>query len=328
MQTILSGVAPSGNLTIGNYIGALRQWIEEQDKYNCFFCVVDLHAITTPQDSETLRQKTREICALYIAVGIDPEKAHIFIQSQNPDHANLAWILNCFTSIGALGRMTQFKDKSSQQKDFISAGLFNYPVLMAADILLYQADLVPVGEDQKQHLELTRDIAQRINTKFGPIFTIPEPKISQTGARIMSLQNPLAKMSKSDQNPDGSIFLLDNPDQIRKKIMSATTDSEKNIKFETENRPGLANLITIYSFLANLTISEIEKKYTAKGYKEFKQDLAEITVEFLKPVQEKYHKVQSSCDYLDKITQKGLQRAREKSSPTLEKVSKTVGLGG
>lgn len=326
MKTVLSGVAPSGNLHIGNYIGTFRQWIEEQKEYRCFFCVVDLHAITVAQNPETLRAKTREICALYLAIGIDPEKAHIFVQSQNPDHPHFAWILNCFIPFGALKRMTQFKDKSAQQKEFVSAGLFNYPTLMAADILLYQTDLVPVGQDQKQHLELARDVAERINAQYGPLLVIPEAKIEKKGARIMSLQNPISKMSKSDKNLDGSLFLLDHPDDTRRKIMSAVTDSLTDIRYD-EKRPGISNLLTIYSFLGTILCEELETKYQGQGYKKFKEDLSEIVIEFLHPIREKYEELSKNPDYLDTILKKGLSHARNVSSKTLKRVSDAVGLG-
>ncbi len=327
MKTVVSGVAPSGNLHIGNYLGALRQWVIDQEKYQCFFFVVDLHAITVPQDKEKLHLKTREVCALYLAVGIDPDKAAIFIQSENQDHASLSWILNCYTPYGQLLRMTQFKDKSAKQKEIITAGLFNYPVLMAADILLYQTDIVPVGEDQKQHLELTRDIAQKMNAMYGELFIIPQAKIEKTGARIMSLQNPLSKMSKSDTDVNGSLFLLDTPDQIIHKIKIAVTDSQPEIGYDPKNRPGIANLIDIYCLLENISVDDCVKKYQGQGYKEFKHDLTEIVTAFLQPIQEKHIKINTHPDYLNETLTKGLKKARERSNKTLETVSKAVGLG-
>jgi tryptophanyl-tRNA synthetase len=325
-KTILSGIQPSGNLHIGNYIGAIKQWVAMQDEYDALFCVVDLHAITVPQDPKTLREKVREIAAIYIAAGIDPQKAHIFIQSENYDHPYLAWILNCFTPFGQLERMTQFKDKSAKQQEGTTAGLFDYPVLMAADILLYDAAEVPVGEDQKQHIELTRDVAEKFNSRYGAVFTVPEPKISKELGRIMSLQDPVSKMSKSDDNANGSIFLLDTPDEVREKIKRAVTDSGSEI-VHREDKPALSNLLSIYSSVTDLSIEELEKKYAGVGYGQFKQDLAEAVASFLQPFQEKYKNLMDNPGELDKILDDGAEYARAKSSEVVRKVISAVGLG-
>lgn len=325
-KTILSGIQPSGNLHIGNYIGAISQWVGMQDDYDPLFCVVDLHAITVPQDPKELREKVREIAAIYISAGIDPKKSHIFIQSENPDHPYLAWILNCFTPFGQLERMTQFKDKSLRQKDATTAGLFDYPVLMAADILLYSADEVPVGEDQKQHIELTRDVAEKFNARYGDIFTIPEPKISKETGRIMSLQDPHSKMSKSDDNAHGAIFLLDSADVVRDKIKRAVTDSDSEVRF-SEDKPAIANLLGIYSIVTNVSIPELERKYAGVGYGQFKGDLAEAIVAFLTPFQERYIELMKDTAQLDTILNEGIEYAREKSSSIVKKVNQAVGLG-
>ncbi len=324
-KVIFSGVQPSGNLHIGNYIGALSQWKKVQDEAECFFCIVDLHAITVPQDPKILKEKILEVAALYIAAGIDPQKAHIFVQSENPDHANLAWILNCVTPFGQLNRMTQFKDKSEKQQEGTTAGLFDYPVLMAADILLYQTDEVPVGEDQKQHIELTRDLAEKFNKTFGEAFKLPEPKIQKETARIMSLQNPISKMSKSDENQMGTINLLDSEETIRNKIMRAVTDSEGSIQYSPE-RPAISNLLTIYSAVSEKSIDELVQEYQGKGYGEFKSGLAEGIVGFLKPIQEKYKQIREDEVGLRRILDEGRDYSISKSSETLKKVKELVGL--
>ena len=280
MKTIFSGIQPSGTITLGNYIGALKQFVELQDEYNCYFCIVDQHAITVPQDPIVLRKNIRSLAALYLAVGLDPEKATLFIQSEVPAHAQAAWMMQCISYIGELERMTQFKDKSAG-KDAVSAALLTYPPLMVADILLYSADLVPVGEDQKQHLELTRDLAERFNKKYNDIFTIPEVRIPKVGARVMSLQDPSKKMSKSDPNQKGFISMLDEPKQIEKKIKSAVTDSEGIVRFDIENKPGVSNLLSIYSIVSGKTIAELETLYEGKGYGAFKGDLAEVIINAL-----------------------------------------------
>ena len=306
MKTIFSGIQPSGTITLGNYIGALRQFVELQDEYNCYFCIVDQHAITVPQDPVVLRKNIRSLAALYVAVGIDPEKATLFIQSEVPAHAQAAWMMQCISYIGELERMTQFKDKSAG-KDAVSAALLTYPPLMVADILLYSADLVPVGEDQKQHLELTRDLAERFNKKYNDIFTIPEVRIPKVGARIMSLQDPTKKMSKSDQNQKAFISMLDDAKQIEKKIKSAVTDSEGIVKYDIENKPGVSNLLSIYSIFSGKTVAELEAKYDGKGYGEFKGDLAQVVIEALTPIQAKYHDLMESSE-LDEILDQGAKK--------------------
>ncbi|NHM32945.1 tryptophan--tRNA ligase [Neobacillus terrae] len=325
MKTIFSGIQPSGTITLGNYIGALKQFVELQNEYNCFFCIVDQHAITVPQDRLELRKNIRGLAALYLAVGIDPEKATLFIQSEVPAHAQAGWMLQCVSYIGELERMTQFKDKSAG-KEAVSAGLLTYPPLMAADILLYNTDLVPVGEDQKQHLELTRDLAERFNKKYNDIFTLPEVSIPKVGARIMSLQDPTKKMSKSDPNQKAFISLLDDEKQIEKKIKSAVTDSEGIVKYDKENRPGISNLLTIYSILGGMQISEIEAKYEGKGYGEFKADLANVVINALKPIQERYNQLLNSTE-LDEILDKGASKANQTAGKMVKKMENAMGLG-
>ncbi len=325
MNTIFSGIQPSGTLTIGNYIGAMKQFVELQEEYNCYFCIVDQHAITVPQDRLELRKNTKSLAALYLASGIDPDKSTLFIQSEVPAHAQAGWMMQCVTYIGELERMTQFKDKSAG-KEAVTAGLLTYPPLMAADILLYQTDIVPVGDDQKQHLELTRDLAERFNKKYLPIFTIPEPRIPKVGARIMSLQDPLKKMSKSDPNPKGYISMLDTPKQIEKKIKSAVTDSEGIVKYDKENKPGISNLLAIASILSGKSISEIEKEYEGKGYGDFKAGVAEIVVKAITPIQERYHQLMES-EELDEILDAGAEKANRTASKMIRKMENAMGLG-
>ena len=325
MKTIFSGIQPSGTITLGNYIGALKQFTELQDDYNCYFCIVDQHAITVPQDRLKLRQNIRSLAALYIAVGIDPKKATLFIQSEVPAHAQAGWMLQCVAYIGELERMTQFKDKSAG-KEAVSAGLLTYPPLMAADILLYGADLVPVGEDQKQHLELTRDLAERFNRKYNDIFTIPDVRIPKAGARVMSLQDPTKKMSKSDPNGKAFISLLDDPKQIEKKIKSAVTDSEGIVKYDKESKPGISNLISIYSVLGGLSIEDIEKRYEGKGYGDFKAELAEVVVGHLDPIQKRYYELVES-EELDYILDEGAAKANQVAGKMLKKMENAMGLG-
>lgn len=325
MKTIFSGIQPSGTITLGNYIGALTQFVELQNEYNCYFCIVDQHAITVPQDRLVLRQNIRSLAALYLAVGIDPEKATLFIQSEVPAHAQAGWMLQCVAYIGELERMTQFKDKSAG-KEAVVAGLLTYPPLMAGDILLYGTDLVPVGEDQKQHLELTRDIAERFNKKYNDIFTIPEVRIPNIGARIMSLQDPTKKMSKSDPNQKAFISLLDDPKQLEKKIKSAVTDSEGTIKYDKENRPGISNLISIYSIISKKSISEIEALYDGKGYGEFKNDLAQVLISEFEPIQKRYYELMESS-YLDEVLDKGAEKANLVASKMVKKMENAMGLG-
>ncbi|WP_243291338.1 tryptophan--tRNA ligase [Bacillus sp. FJAT-47783] len=325
LKTIFSGIQPSGTLTLGNYIGAMKQFVELQDDYNCYFCIVDQHAITVPQDRLELRKNIKSLAALYIAAGIDPEKSTLFIQSEVPAHAQAGWMLQCVAYIGELERMTQFKDKSAG-KEAVSAGLLTYPPLMAADILLYNTDLVPVGEDQKQHLELTRDLAERFNKKYNDIFTIPEVRIPKVGARIMSLQDPTKKMSKSDSNQKGFISLLDEPKQIEKKIKSAVTDSDGIVRYDKEKKPGVSNLLSIYSILGNVSIEELEAKYEGKGYGEFKTDLAEVVVDALAPLQQRYHAL-INAEELDDILDRGAEKANRVAGKMIKKMENAMGLG-
>jgi len=323
MKTVFSGVQPSGNLHIGNYIGALNQWVKIQENTEAFFCIVDLHAITVPQDPKILKEKVLEVAALYLACGIDPKKTHIFIQSENPDHTHLAWLLNTITPFGQLERMTQFKDKS--EKHEANVGLFDYPVLMAADILLYQTDEVPVGEDQKQHIELTRDLAEKFNKKFGITFKIPKPVISKETARIMSLQNPLSKMSKSDADPLGTINLLDDEAAVFNKVKRAVTDSGSEISFG-EDKPAISNLLTIYSVFSGEAISKIEEKYAGKNYFDFKNELAISINSILGEIRSKYKEIRSDDKVLRQILDAGREYAKVKSSQTLRTVREKMGL--
>jgi len=321
-----SGIQPSGNLHIGNYIGAVKQWVEMQERYQCIYCVVDLHTITIPQDPKVLKRRSRELVAFYLACGVDLDKSFIFIQSHNPDHASLSWIMDCIGSMGQFRRMTQYKSKSKKQKDFVSVGLFNYPALMAADILLYQTDVVPVGDDQKQHVELTRDLAQRFNSRYGEVFKEPDVSLLKVGARVMSLQNPTSKMSKSDEDFNGTVDLLDSVKEVKKKIMSAVTDSGSEIVFR-EDKPAISNLLGIYSQLSDISIEELEKKYKGKGYGEFKVDLAKVVVEFLKPIQKRYGEIMEDKNGLEEILAQGAKKAKAISQKTLSEVYKVMGLG-
>jgi tryptophanyl-tRNA synthetase len=323
MQRVLSGIQPSGQLTLGNYIGAMKNFLKLQHTHQCFFMVVDLHAVTVPQEPEALREQTESVAALFIASGIDPAKASVFVQSHVPAHAELGWLMTTMVYMGELERMTQFKDKSTG-KESVGAGLFVYPALMAADILLYQTDLVPVGDDQKQHLELTRDLAQRFNHRYGDSFTIPEPYIPQIGARIMSLDDASKKMSKSNPNPASYIALLDPPDLIRKKISRATTDSGREVKYDPHNKPEISNLLSIYAHCSNLTIAEIELKYEGQGYGQFKKDLAEHVAATLEPIQQRYENIRSSGE-LKQILKQGADQAADIANRTLEQVKQRMG---
>lgn len=327
-KQVFSGVQPSGNLTIGNYIGALRQWVVEQETYECFFCVVDLHSLTVQQDPVQLRAKTREVAALYIAAGIDPEKATIFIQSHVPAHTELAWILSCMSPLGWLNRMTQFKDKASkQQQDSVGAGLLNYPTLMAADILLYQTHGVPVGDDQKQHLEYTRDLAQRFNHIYGETFVVPDIILPKTGARIMGLDNPNAKMSKSEGAEGHAVYLLDKPEIAKKKFMRAVTDSGREIQFsDTAEKAGVNNLLTIYQSVTGQTQEEIESQFVGKGYGDLKKTVGEAVAELLKPLQARYHELADEGGYLDEVLARGAEKANQVASITLSTVRERIGL--
>lgn len=327
-KRVLSGIQPSGNLTIGNYLGALSQWVQEQHRFDSFFCVVDMHAITVPQEPEVLRQKTREVAALYIACGIDPDIATIFVQSHVPAHAELAWILNCFTPIGWLNRMTQFKDKAAkQQAESVSTGLFDYPVLMAADILLYQAHVVPVGDDQRQHLELTRDVAQRFNSLFGETFVIPEAMIRGSGARVMGLDEPTKKMSKSETDSNHhAIYLLDPLKPARKKIMRAKTDSYGEIRFSDDpERAGVNNLLQIFAALTGKSHEDIEAHFDGQGYGALKGEVADLVVEMLTPIQARYAELTADPTYLDSVLARGAERANEFAEKTLVTVKERIG---
>jgi tryptophanyl-tRNA synthetase len=325
MKRIFSGVKPTGPLHLGNYLGALRNWVELQREYESFFCIVNLHAITIPVDPTYLAELTKEIARLYLAVGIDPTVSTVFVQSDVPEHAELAWILNCSTRMSELERMTQFKDQARKQRESLGAGIFEYPVLMAADILLYQTELVPVGEDQKQHLELTRDLAIRFNRDYGQTFRVPEPYIPKLGARIMSLSDPTKKMSKSEDDPNGCVMLLDDPDTVHRKFKRAVTDSGTEIKFD-ESRPAITNLLTIYQLLTGKSASAVEEGFQGKGYKQLKEDLAEATIDFLKPLQERANGI-SDAD-LQRILELGRDKARTIASTTLNDVMKRRGIVG
>ena len=324
---VLSGVQPSGELSIGNYMGALRQWEQMQDEYNCHYCIVDLHAITVRQKAEELHEATLDALALCLAVGVTPEKSTLFVQSQVPEHAQLSWLLNCYTQMGELNRMTQFKDKSQRHAENINAGLFSYPVLMAADILLYQAQQVPVGHDQKQHLELSRDIAHRFNNLYGETFQVPEPYIPSVGARVMSLQDPLKKMSKSDDNRNNVIGLLEDPKAIIKKIKRAVTDSEEppRVLFDIENKPGVSNLLGILSGVTNKDIKSLEAEYDGKMYGHLKTDTADAVVAMLEPLQQRYKAFRNDRAFLDEVMKAGAEKASERAAITLDKAYQAVG---
>ncbi|MBQ2425557.1 MAG: tryptophan--tRNA ligase [Lachnospiraceae bacterium] len=323
-KTLFSGMQATGNLTLGNYLGALKNWVKIADDYQTFYSVVDMHSITVRQDPAELRKRARNLLTLYIAAGLDPEKNCIYYQSHVSGHAELAWILNCLTYMGELNRMTQFKDKSAKHADNINAGLFTYPVLMAADILLFQADVVPVGIDQMQHLELTRDIANRFNNIYGDVFTVPEPYIGKSGAKIMSLQDPMKKMSKSDENPNGSIYLMDDPDTIIRKCKRAVTDSVACVRYSDE-QPGIKNLIDIYCACTGKTPAEVEAEFDGKGYGDFKMGVGEAIVSVLKPLQDNYNDLTKNKDYIDKVIKENAEKASYFSNKTLRKVQKKVG---
>lgn len=320
-KTLFSGMQATGNLTLGNYLGALKNWVTISDDYQTFFSVVDMHSITVRQDPAELRKRARTLLTLYIAAGLDPEKNCIYYQSHVSGHAELAWILNCFTYMGELNRMTQFKDKAAKHADNINAGLFTYPVLMAADILLYQADVVPVGIDQMQHLELTRDIAIRFNNIYGDVFTVPEAYIGKAGAKIMSLQDPAKKMSKSDENPNGSIYLMDDPDTIIRKCKRAVTDSEGIILYRDE-QPGVKNLIDIYCACTGKTPAEVEREFDGKGYGDFKMAVGEAVVGVLKPLQDRFADLSKNKEYLDKVIKENAERRPISPTRPLERSRK------
>ena len=323
-KVLFSGMQATGNLTLGNYLGALKNWVSMNEDYECYYCVVDEHSITVRQNPAELRQRARALLTLYIAAGLDPEKNCIYYQSHVSGHAELAWILNCYTYMGELQRMTQFKDKSAKHADNINAGLFTYPVLMAADILLFQADVVPVGIDQMQHLELTRDIAQRFNGIYGDVFKIPEAYLGKVGAKIMSLQDPTKKMSKSDENLNASIYLMDDPDTIIRKFKRAVTDSENEIRYAAE-KPGISNLIDIYRATTGKSVEEVEKEFAGKGYGDFKLAVGESVVDVLKPLQDRVAELSKDKAYIDSIIKNNAERANYVATKTLRKVQKKIG---
>ncbi|MGL4362693.1 MAG: tryptophan--tRNA ligase [Cellulosilyticaceae bacterium] len=324
-KTIFSGMQPSGTITLGNYLGALKNWTTLQDEYNCLYCIVDMHAITVRQDPATLRKNARNLLMQYIAAGLDPEKNVIYYQSHVSGHAELAWILNCYTYMGELGRMTQFKEKSQKYGENINAGLFTYPALMAADILLFQADLVPVGVDQKQHLELTRDLAARFNGIYSDTFKIPEPYIGKIGAKVMSLQEPTKKMSKSDEDVNARISLMDEPDVIMRKFKRAVTDSEAIVYFDESLKPGISNLMGIYSAITGNSMDQIRNEFEGKGYGDFKIQVAEAVIEELRPLQERYKMLEQDKTYIDQIIKKNAETANYLATKTLRKVQKKIG---
>ncbi|MDI2028848.1 tryptophan--tRNA ligase [Saccharopolyspora sp. TS4A08] len=322
---VLSGIQPTADsFHLGNYLGALREWVTMQDTYECFYSVVDLHAITVEQDPELLRQRTRLSAAQLLALGIDPDRSALFVQSHVPEHAQLSWVLECIAGFGEAGRMTQFKDKSARQEaDHVSVGLFTYPILQAADILIYQADAVPVGEDQRQHLELTRNLAQRFNSRFGETFTVPSAHIPKDTAKIYDLQDPTSKMSKSV--PSGVIELMEEPKRSAKKIRSAVTDTEREIRYDVENKPGISNLLAIYSALTGQSVAELETAYDGRGYGDLKKELGEVVVEFVTPLQQKVNGYLDDPAELDKVLQRGADKAREVTAQTLQAVFERVG---
>jgi len=324
-KRIFSGAQPTGNVHLGNYLGALRNWVALQHEYESFFCIVNLHAITLPQDPKLLAEKTRELARIYLAVGIDPNVSTVFVQSDISQHAELTWILNCVARMSELERMTQFKDKARKQIENVAVGLFDYPVLMAADILLYQTDLVPVGEDQKQHLELTRDLAIRFNRDYGDTFRVPDAYIPKVGARIMSLSDPLKKMSKSDDDPNGCVMLIDDADTIQRKFKRAVTDSGTEIRFD-ESRPAITNLLTIYHLITGQEPQEVEAHFEGKGYAQLKAQLAEVTVEFLRPLQQRVREIND--DKLNDILSQGREKARKIAGATLKQVFEKMGIAG
>ena len=325
-KVILSGIQATGDLHLGHYIGVLKNFVKMQEEYNCYYMIANLHALTVRRDPKELKQNALKLLASYIAAGIDPEKSTIFLQSQVHEHAELGWVLDCYTYMGELSRMTQFKDKSAKHAENINAGLFTYPSLMAGDILLYQADLVPTGEDQKQHIELTRDLAERFNKLYGDTFKVPKPYIQKVGARVMGLQDPKSKMSKSSTIPNDTILLIDSPETIMKKVKKAVTDSEGIVKYDEENKPGISNLMEIYGIITNKTMEEIEKEFDGAGYGTFKVAVAEAIIKELEPFHNKYNELMANPEYLEEIYNKGAEKASKIASKTLKDVYEKVGL--
>ncbi len=324
-KTILSGIQPSGALTLGSYLGAIKNWAELAESYDCYYMMADMHTITVRQNPADLRRRTLEQLAAYIAAGLDPEKNTIFIQSHVPAHAELSWVLSCYTMFGELSRMTQFKDKSAKNADNINAGLFTYPVLMAADILLYQADLVPVGEDQKQHVEICRDIANRFNGVYGEVFKLPEPYIGKVGARIMSLQTPENKMSKSDPDQNGCVYMMDRPEDIARKFKRAVTDCDACVRYDVKEKPGISNLMQIYSVATGKSFADIETEFAGRGYGDFKAAVGDAVIELLRPVREEAERLIKDKAYLESVYRAGAERAERTAMRTLRKVYKKVG---
>lgn len=324
-KRVFSGIQPTGNIHIGNYLGAVRNWAASQSEFDNIFCIVDLHAITVPQDPAVLKSNIREVAGILFAAGIDPEQSALFVQSHVGAHAELAWILNCFIPMGWMQRMTQFKEKSQKQKEMVSTGLFDYPALMASDILLYKTDFVPVGEDQKQHLELTRDVAGRFNSIYGDTFKIPDPVIPKVGARIMALDDPTKKMSKSESRPGNAIYLLDSPEDIRAKLMRATTDSLREIRFD-ESRVGVNNLLVIYELFTGAVRAEIEARFEGRGYADLKRELADVVIEGLRPIQFRYRELTSDPARLDSLLKEGASKVRPIAEETLGFVKNKIGL--
>jgi tryptophanyl-tRNA synthetase len=322
---IFSGIRPTGDIHLGNYLGAIKQWIELQEKEDCLFCIVDWHAITTPYEEKDLQNKIFDLACSYLAAGLDPKKCNLFVQSQVKEHAELAWLLGTITPLGELQRMTQFKDKSKRHSESINAGLLNYPILMAADILLYKTEAVPIGKDQVQHLELTRNIAEKFNKKYGKTFVIPKPMLPKQGAIIMSLTDPEKKMSKSDDGK-GCIGLFENPKDIEKKLMAATTDSESKILFDAENKKGISNLLTMYSLFSNKTIKEIEKEFQGQGYGELKKSLSQLLIEKLESLRNKKQDLMKNPDHVYSILEKGAKEARKRAQETMIDIRKKMGL--
>lgn len=328
-KRIFSGIKPTGDLTLGSYLGAIKNWVGFQDEYECLYCIVNLHAITIRNDPEVLRRRSLEQLAQYISAGLDPKKSIIYLQGHVPQHSELAWILGCYTMMGELNRMTQFKDMSKKHSNNLNAGIFTYPVLMAADILLFDSELVPVGEDQKQHVELARNIAQRFNGVYGDVFTLPEPFVPKVGARIKSLTNPEAKMSKSDDDPQGSVYIMDDPDTIMKKFKRAKTDSLGVVRFDPQEQAGIANLMTIYSAITKKSFAEIEQEFEGKGYGAFKPAVAEAVIEELRPIREgAEHFLKDGAGELESIYRDGAQRAAAIAEPVLKRVSDVLGFVG
>ena len=325
MKRVFSGVQPTGNIHLGNYLGALKQFVELQEDHECIYCIVDMHAITVPQEPKALKEHILDVAALYLAVGVNPEKSIVFVQSDVSGHAELSWILTCNSYTGELSRMTQFKDKS-KNKESAPAGLFTYPILMAADILLYDTDVVPVGNDQKQHIELCRDIAIRVNGKYDKTFVVPEGRFLKAGARVMALDDPTKKMSKSAENIHSRISLLDEPSKIKKSIMKATTDTEGAVRFDIENKPGISNLLNIYSALSGISIEDLETRYEGKGYGDFKKDLVEVTVDALAPIRERYEEIRGS-EELIRVLKDGAEKADAIAQRTMKRVKENFGLG-